>query len=236
MNAALPKTNSVTKDALLSAVLVAYYSHYTLALIPDDVWLHILMSIAKHVSSTPVFVEYYRQYLANKDNPDGFTTISLVLPDELLQRIKRNQATTEELQGVFGRFVAQVAELSRSDLFKTFDADFTTSTPMTLLVSRIVTAYVAKEYFAMHLTSKCGIRQVELGGTQQDWRRIIEKINAFRASRIRISNPSWSNASRWSSVLSTRSTECQRPTGKPFTRCASAVRVIRTSTTAGCWT
>ena len=148
-----------TKDALLSAVLVAYNYHYTLSLIPDDVWLHILMSIAIHVSSTPDLVDFYRAHLANKDNPDGFTTITLILPDELLQRVKRNEATTEELQVVFGRFLAEVGELSRSDLFKTFEADFTTSTPLTLLISRIVTAYATKEYLAC--TSPPGVASVK---------------------------------------------------------------------------
>ena len=31
----------------------------------------------------------------------------------------------------------------------------------------------------MHLSSRCGIREVELGGTQADWQSIIGKIAGF---------------------------------------------------------
>lgn len=52
---------------------------------------------------------------------------------------------------------------------------FTTTNPKDVTVTQIGLMHAMKHYFSYGFTFSCGLPQVTLLGTRQDWRRLIEK-------------------------------------------------------------
>ena len=57
-----------------------------------------------------------------------------------------------------------------------FEANFTTTTPNDRLVSQLILMSSVQKYFNFNTYIACGIPEVELLGTEQDWRNLIQKL------------------------------------------------------------
>lgn len=64
---------------------------------------------------------------------------------------------------------------TKQDTGDLFVADFSTTDQVSLTASQIVLMYAMKEYFEYRMSCACGIPRVELLGTEEDWKRLIEK-------------------------------------------------------------
>ena len=73
-----------------------------------------------------------------------------------------------------------------------FEMNFSTSTPIDRVAGRIVMMAAFKKYFDYLMAGICGIPEIELAGTPDDWRAIAERIERFSAFGL----SSWSDALR----------------------------------------
>jgi hypothetical protein len=156
---------------LLALIHSAWMYHAAPMIKPDDVWLVITSELAKHVNE---HTEYYREYLADKNQPHGKTIIT----------IRRDHFVdlndTVAMESVFGELITKInAKSSTTDLLPTLTCDFSTTTPITSLTSQVTLAYMVEEYFSMRILATCGIPYVDFMGTREDWSKIISKLKVF---------------------------------------------------------
>ncbi|XP_046857253.1 uncharacterized protein LOC124450655 [Xenia sp. Carnegie-2017] len=59
-------------------------------------------------------------------------------------------------------------------------ADFSSSTPVQKIVSQIALMSSLQEFFEYRMCLMCGIPAVEMLGTEEDWRKLIEKLDALQ--------------------------------------------------------
>ena len=70
-----------------------------------------------------------------------------------------------------------------------FEANFSTTTPNDRLVSQLILMSSVQKYFNFNTYIACGIPEVELLGTEKDWRDLISKLRDIRKVLAPISRP-----------------------------------------------
>ena len=148
------------------AVHAAYAGHHPLALSPDDIWLCITGAFGMHVN---LHAESLRDRLfAHQGRP----TIQ-VRRDEFIPGVPYN-----DWSGVFAEFADKLAELN-GEIAQLVVADFSTTAKVERGVSQIVLMSAMQPYVRYELLTLCGIPQITLLGTPEDWKSVRE-----RASRL----------------------------------------------------
>lgn len=150
--------------ALLGAVHHAFAEHRPLTLTPDAVWLTIAQGVAHHVGLN---AETLRARLGvrhegrariavstSKPLPDGAPEVVSALRAELATRIGEGRA-------------------------RLFICDFSTTTEVEHTASEIVLLDVFSPYYDFFFSIICGIPEITLLGTVDDWRAIRARVDVL---------------------------------------------------------
>ncbi|MBQ0033701.1 MAG: DUF4419 domain-containing protein [Bacteroidales bacterium] len=157
-----------TQHALIDAVRLAYATHRPLVLSPDIVWLVIERGFAKHVdlhadSLRSMFVSF-----------EGKETLEVESWHPLWLM------TSHDWEKCVSGFPRQIAGYTGEEIVETLHCDFSTTTPTSLAASDIMIMSTMQSYFEYVVTYWCGIPDIYLEGTPDDWQRILEKTRVLR--------------------------------------------------------
>lgn len=153
------------KHALVQAAHDAFYLHHPLVLSPDAVWLTLAQGFALHVNLN---AEALRERFVRHQ---GKKPLSIVRPDLVLGQ-------PNDWESVVHEFSAKL----RVELGPTRDlvvCDFSTTTVVERVASEIVLMDAFQAYFAYRTLGGCGIPEVTLLGTPDDWRSIRRRAQVF---------------------------------------------------------
>lgn len=141
---------------LACSVQLAFDEHRPLRVSPDAVWLTITTGFALHV-------EHNAEALRGRFvSHQGRRTLPVL-----------DQGTWPEKVDAFTALLAKELGEGRR---RVFTCDFSTSTAVDRTASQIVMMGAFKRYFDFLLAGVCGIPEVELLGTVDDWRAIRARI------------------------------------------------------------
>jgi hypothetical protein len=151
---------------LAAAVDLAFGQHRPLVLTPDAVWLCLAQSLGLHVERN---AEQLRGRLVRH-------TGKLELKEERHDFRRGNPAN--DWAGAVDGLVAQMRGHlgGRADLFV---ADFSTTGPLERTASQIALMSAMQHYFSYSVYTLCGIPEVTLAGTPEDWASIRRRVAAF---------------------------------------------------------
>ncbi len=149
----------VEQNAFLAAAWRAYADHRPLVLTPDAVWLCIAQGFAAHLDHN---AEALRGRFVR--HPGRFTL-------EVQRHGFRKGSPDNDWPGVFAEFSDQIAgHIGRQrDLVV---CDFSTTGPVERAASEIVLMDAMQQYFEYMLLTICGIPEITLTGTIDDWKSI----------------------------------------------------------------
>ncbi len=151
----------------------AYADHRPFVLSPDMIWLLITQGFARHVNSNP---EELRKEFVDFDGK-----ASLIVEEKDLD-LKNPDGEWEE---VFSHWNTEIASNAKGNLVKTLAADFTTTTPISKAVSQVTIMESMKSYFEFLVFYQgCGIPQITLEGTPQDWQKVLAKAQALKRYKL----------------------------------------------------
>lgn len=157
----------------LAACMMAFAQHLPLSLSPDDLWIVITNGFARHVQ---MHAEELRDTFVDFE---GQETIR-IREDSLIKSDFTGFGSSPLLweQRVFPKFAEAVAShTDRVDprIVETLVGDFTSSTSATRAASVIALMSAMSKYFNFELETSCGIPQVRLEGTREDWIDLRER-------------------------------------------------------------
>lgn len=145
---------------VLYAATRAYGEHRPLVLSPDMIWLMISQGFAQHVDLN---AEKLRPYLVDFDGKRPINVSDSELPK------------TWNWDDAFPIFSAKISRYIGPELGAALDANFSTSTPATQAAFRITLMDAVSEFFDFSMSVACGIPEITLEGTPEDWARLEEK-------------------------------------------------------------
>lgn len=154
-----------------SAMYLAYVDHRPFELSPEALWLLICQGFSHHVNYNAeelrsMFVDFEGKrplYVYAND-------LSLDDPESPWEKY-------------FPQFTEQIAAYTGRELIDVLTADFTTSTPASRTASQI-TAMESMKYYFDYSVVICGIPQVILHGTPEDWQSIVDRVKVLRKYQL----------------------------------------------------
>lgn len=153
-------------NPLALAVHLAFAHHRPLVLTPDAVWLCLVQGLATHIDLN---AEVLRPRLVRHT---GKLELVERRDDFVPGRPDNNWPA------VIDGLVAQIRQHlgGRADAFV---ADFSTTGPLERTASQIALMSAMKQYFDYMLMTRCGIPEITLAGTPDDWASIRRRLAAL---------------------------------------------------------
>ena len=152
---------------LLSTVLEAYSNHYNLRTSPEDWWYTIIQTVALAIDKSSKKLEIQKFFVKQ----DG-------------------KVITIDIGGSFngidyGWLFDQIAEqialnINKPEYTQAMDQNFSASTKVHKIVSRVALMKSVKEYFDYKCFLECGIPAIEMKGTEADWIKLGSNIKAVK--------------------------------------------------------
>ena len=147
----------------VAAMHTAYAKHYPLTISPDMIWLLITQGFATHINQHPEemrghFVDFKGKKLLNVNRP------SFSKGDE-----------SNNWPGVFTEFGNLIEANTGPALLDLVTGDFSTTGPTEKIAFQITLMDAMKSYFTYSVTTMCGIPEISLEGSVQDWEKIEAK-------------------------------------------------------------
>ncbi|MEJ2881600.1 DUF4419 domain-containing protein [Pedobacter sp. GR22-6] len=152
---------------VITGYLRAYQNHYPVTISPDIAWLLICQGFSHHINQNP---EKLRSKFVNFEGKKMLT-------------VQRDMKGTEGLavfpwETVFPEFAQQIACYTGQKLIDNLSADFTTSTPTSVIAGQITIMESMKEFFNYKVIMMgCGIPDVTVEGTVKDWEKILTRLD-----------------------------------------------------------
>ncbi len=170
------------KQGFLGAIYLAYAKHYDLVIAPDDVWLTILFAFSDYMKHhaedmRPVFVNHDQKKQLIINTEDSF----------------KNQCWEDLLC----KFENALGENIKKDHKDWIIPHFSTTTALTRTISQIIFMGINKQYFSYGITTLCGIPNVTLQGSLEDWNMLLDKIK--RLGEL----GDYPDLANWSTMLTT---------------------------------
>ena len=144
----------------------AYANHRPVVLSPDMIWMLISQGFSHHVN-------FNSEKLKDKIvKPDIDTDITAYIVEEH----KDKELTEIDWIDVISQFADGITDKTKNNLYNTLVSDFSTTTITEKVASQITIMKSVESYFDyIVMRIVCGIPQVTLLGTPDDWRKVKDK-------------------------------------------------------------
>jgi Domain of unknown function (DUF4419) len=150
----------------VTAVHAAFNDHRPLVLTPDAVWLAIAQGFAAHVAA-------HAETLRSRVVSHAMREVVKVRRDDFVKGSPENPWPE-----MFAAFASEVAART-GELHGLVVADFSTTDATARAASEITLLSAAQPYFAYEFHSLCGIPEITLEGTAQDWLAIVHRAEGL---------------------------------------------------------
>ena len=155
---------------LVAAVHAAFNDHRPLVLSPDMLWLLIAQGLARHLNQQSD--ELREQFVEHQ----GQATIKVRRDDF------RKGSPENPWAEVFPEFSEQIRQHIGDVNHRHLVASFSTTGPIEKAANEIVLLNSMQSYFKYELHTLCGIPEVRLEGTPDDWHELATRAEAIGAT------------------------------------------------------
>ena len=148
----------------------AYADHRPFVISPDMIWLLISQGFARHVEAN---AEALRNRIVDFEGK-----ISLAVDANKV----RLDSPAKEWEKIFPAFEEQIAKNTKNNIAELLTSAFSTTTPAQRIASTITLMEAVEPYFE-YVTFRivCGIPDITLMGTPEDWQQILDKTKQLDA-------------------------------------------------------
>lgn len=154
-------------NQFVSAVERSFADHYPLKLSPDSVWITIAQGFARHVRRHAEAVR--KTFVSHEGQADIIVHRHDLLPG----------AEDNDWESVIGEFTEQVGGHIGAVNRRKMTAEFSTSGPVERVASDIILLDAMQAYFRYWVVVYCGIPDIELTGSVEDWEKLRDKVNSW---------------------------------------------------------
>ena len=167
----------------LSAVVHSYNNHHTLQTTPDDWWYTIICQVSSTIERAGVRTGAGYRSKSDEKQKLGKFLASHELRDPLKVSVSTVPLRESDYSRVFGDIAEQIGcSVKVPEFAETVQADFSTSTSTHVLESEITLRSAIKSHSKFEIYFMCGIPQVEMMGTEEDWRKLKRKFLRLKDS------------------------------------------------------
>jgi hypothetical protein len=149
----------------VDAIHYAFYDHSPLVISPDMIWLLIVQGFANHVNANSE--ELRSQFVSHEGKQD-----IIIQRDDFIKGSPENpwpEVFSELSEGVRSHIGAKTHDLLLPS--------FSTTGPKEQAAAEVALLDAMQSYFKYSMVTMCGIPQIYLEGTTDDWKRLEERTH-----------------------------------------------------------
>lgn len=161
----MPTVETSGLHPLMAAVHLAFSEHRPLVLSPDAIWLTIAQGVAQHIRLN---ADRLRGRLVRHE---GKKRLEVRLRTSFPEDATGIAALIDRMRGVLSEEVGAGARL--------FTCDFSTSGEAERVASEIILLDAFSPYFDYLVSCVCGIPELTVTGTPDDWRAIRQRVDVI---------------------------------------------------------
>lgn len=150
-------------NSFVGALFQAYSGHYGLVLRPDDVWLTIVIALADYIDN---HAEEMRKVFVTHEGKN-----------QLVVQAGSGAHNVDNWSGIIKQFSDLIDQNTIGSVRDWIEPKFTTTTENDSLIGRVALMGAMKNYFAYGCCIECGIPEVTLMGTLEDWQQLRSRID-----------------------------------------------------------
>jgi len=156
------------QNLLVKAVHESFYGHHPLILSPDIIWLTIAQGLSNHIDQN---VEKLRKEFVHHKGKKAL----VIQRSNFVKGSDRN-----DWEGVFPEFSDLIRANTTAGTVDLIECEFSTTGPVEKVVSHITLMDAVQHYFTYSLRGGCGIPEISLTGTVEDWEKIRSKAEKLK--------------------------------------------------------
>jgi Domain of unknown function (DUF4419) len=150
-------------NGFFDAAYYAFSDHRPLIISPDMIWLVISQGFATHVNENSEKLRHHFVTFEGKK-------VLNVQRDNFVLGNEKN-----DWEGVFSEFKGQIAGYTGKEVTNLISKGFSTTTPDAQVAFDITLMDAMKNYFDYSMSILCGIPEIRLEGTVEDWQAIEKR-------------------------------------------------------------
>lgn len=151
----------------VAAVHISFAEHRPLVLSPDMFWLLVTQAFARHMRTNA-------EALRNRFVDHAGQKMLTVRRDEFVKGAEDN-----DWPSTFDEFSRQINEHIGDTNHARLVAEFSTTGAIEKAANEIVMMGALQSYFTYSVMTLCGIPEVQLEGTPEDWASLVEQVSGF---------------------------------------------------------
>lgn len=155
-------------NGLLGTIFEAYSEHVPLSLRADDLWLAIILNFGRYVKSNSqelrhLFVDHEgrKQLVVKTESP------------------YMEYTTEAHWESLINLMADEIKKNTKDELVDWMTPTFSTTTKKDKMVAQVALMSTVNDYFAMKWDLACGLTQVTLEGTLEDWQHLYTKAEGL---------------------------------------------------------
>merc|ERR1712066_197084 len=161
------KTNFDERNMFVEACLTAFDRHLPLRIKPDTIWITIMQGFATHIDKN---AEKFRGKFVNFDGKK----------DICIRRDAFVKGGENDWPNCFPEFCDKIQEnLVNKEIRDQVECNYSTTSEIDRVVSQIALMDSVKNYFSFGVMTMCGIPEIELAGTVEDWKKLRENAKSL---------------------------------------------------------
>jgi hypothetical protein len=157
----------VSANGFLAAFHLGFAKHYPVVVSPDIIWLVLCQGLSTHIQQHS---EEFRGKLIGFSDKETIT----IQHDEFVKGQNNNWPAA------FEEFTTETKKLLKDSLFDIMIPQFSTSGVAEKIAFEITFLESVSEYFNYVVLTACGIPEITLLGTPDDWKQIRKNVETFR--------------------------------------------------------
>jgi len=146
---------------------IAFSQHKPISISPDDIWLLICQGFSQHIK---LHSEDFKKMITGTEQKQ---TLTIRRDDFILGK-------ENHWEEVFPEFTKKISQSIHTDLYNNFILEFSTSTKKEINAFEIAFMDTMSSYFNYDLVTMCGIPQIEIKGTRDDYKKIITALEELK--------------------------------------------------------
>jgi hypothetical protein len=155
-------------NAFAASVHFAYSDHRPLVISPDMIWLLICQGFSIHINENS---EKYRNAIVNHDGKKKI----------IIRKPKFQKNAENDWISFFNELSDSIKFNTKSNVYELMVPTFSTTKKDEMVAYQVTLMEGTKKYFDVMLETGCGIPEITLEGTKEDWKKIRENIEFLRS-------------------------------------------------------
>lgn len=160
----------------VSTLYIAYSDHRPISISPDMIWLLICQGFSTHVNLN---IEALRNKFVSFNDKK-----KLVVNTEFISDKFKKGSINSPWELAFPIMADSISKYVKKDIHNLYVQSFSTTTPTEKAAYEIALLDVMSGYFEYEYATACGIPEINIEGTNQDWIKIKNNLNSLKGYGI----------------------------------------------------